>query len=314
MVCYNPQVVVYVDGLNYKSGKPKPQFIGDLRSHAKYFDKIGNTYTDSSGRSVRYGLVDCGRCIGCQLVRSRDWAIRGMHEASLYSENYFITFTYSDDFLPADMSVDGRVIELLNKRMRKKFGNGIRFLAAGEYGAKYGRPHYHICYFNLHLDDLQYYYSHNGYRFYTSEKVNKAWGFGMCVISEVSFDTIAYTARYILKKQYGSQADAHYQGRKPEFSRASNRPGLGYGWLQQYGENVYSLDRVVYKGHECKPPRYYDKKWAETYPEWIECVKANRMKNAQRYVLNNSPERLAVREEVQQAKLDFLPRVLERSL
>ena len=39
--------------------------------------------------------VPCGQCIGCRLERSRQWAIRCMHEASLHDKNCFITLTFS---------------------------------------------------------------------------------------------------------------------------------------------------------------------------------------------------------------------------
>ena len=35
--------------------------------------------------------VPCGRCIGCRLERSRVWAVRCVHESSLYEQNCFIT-------------------------------------------------------------------------------------------------------------------------------------------------------------------------------------------------------------------------------
>ena len=44
--------------------------------------------------------LPCGQCIGCRLERSRQWAIRCVHEASLHKQNAFITLTYSDDNLP----------------------------------------------------------------------------------------------------------------------------------------------------------------------------------------------------------------------
>ena len=43
--------------------------------------------------------LPCQQCIGCRLERSRQWAIRCMHEASLYDKNCFLTLTYSDDYL-----------------------------------------------------------------------------------------------------------------------------------------------------------------------------------------------------------------------
>ena len=51
-----------------------------------------------------YGIPDtemqvpCGQCIGCRLERSRQWAIRCVHEASLHPINCFITLTYSPEY------------------------------------------------------------------------------------------------------------------------------------------------------------------------------------------------------------------------
>ena len=40
--------------------------------------------------------VACGQCLGCRLDRSRMWAMRIVHESSLYDDNCFITLTYRD--------------------------------------------------------------------------------------------------------------------------------------------------------------------------------------------------------------------------
>ena len=40
--------------------------------------------------------VPCGQCIGCRLERSRQWAMRCVHEAQLHRDNSFITLTYDD--------------------------------------------------------------------------------------------------------------------------------------------------------------------------------------------------------------------------
>ena len=44
--------------------------------------------------------IPCGRCIGCRLERSRQWAMRCVHEAEMHDENVFVTLTYDDDHLP----------------------------------------------------------------------------------------------------------------------------------------------------------------------------------------------------------------------
>lgn len=43
--------------------------------------------------------IPCGQCIGCRLERARQWAVRCVHEASLYEDNCFITLTFDDQFL-----------------------------------------------------------------------------------------------------------------------------------------------------------------------------------------------------------------------
>jgi len=78
--------------------------------------------------------LPCGQCIGCRLERSRQWAIRSVHEASLYDSNCFVTLTYSDSHLPRDCSLDPDAVPLFMKRLRKRFGDGIRVFYCCVYG------------------------------------------------------------------------------------------------------------------------------------------------------------------------------------
>lgn len=65
--------------------------------------------------------IPCGQCIGCRLERSRQWAMRCLHEASLYENNCFITLTYNDKNLPSDWSLQKRDYQLFMKNLRKRF-------------------------------------------------------------------------------------------------------------------------------------------------------------------------------------------------
>lgn len=69
--------------------------------------------------------VPCGRCIGCRLEKARQWAVRCMHEASLYDKNCFVTLTYDEDYCPESLIPEHFV--LFMKRLRKRYGAGIRF-------------------------------------------------------------------------------------------------------------------------------------------------------------------------------------------
>ena len=114
--------------------------------------------------------VPCGRCIGCRLDRSRDWALRCVHEASLYEFNCFITLTFDDSKLPTcndcrkvescvanrDAGSSLRVCDFQNfmKRLRQFVAPvKIKFFHCGEYGAKLSRPHHHACLFGYDFPD-----------------------------------------------------------------------------------------------------------------------------------------------------------------
>ena len=78
--------------------------------------------------------IPCGQCIGCRMRRASDWTIRVMHEASLHSENCFVTLTYGRDKLPPDGSLEHRDFQLFMKRLRFHAKRPVRFYMCGEYG------------------------------------------------------------------------------------------------------------------------------------------------------------------------------------
>ena len=84
--------------------------------------------------------IPCGQCVGCRLERSRVWAVRCVHEASLHERNCFITLTYNDENLPSDRSLKMKHYQDFMKRLRKRYGEGIRFFHCGEYGSLNQRP------------------------------------------------------------------------------------------------------------------------------------------------------------------------------
>ena len=82
--------------------------------------------------------LPCGQCINCRLNRSQEWAIRCVHEASLHSQNSFITLTYNNDNLPANGSLYYRDVQLFLKRFRKRHPKiKISYYLAGEYGENF---------------------------------------------------------------------------------------------------------------------------------------------------------------------------------
>lgn len=254
--------------------------------------------------------LPCGRCIGCRLERSRQWAIRCVHEASLHENNCFITLTFDDKYLDVKGSLVKADFQKFMKRLRKHFGTGIRYFHCGEYGEKLGRPHHHACLFNLDFPDKILWQTREGIKLYRSKTLEDLWPFGHSTIGGVTFESAAYVARYVTKKIIGKNAASHYGDKIPEYVTMSRRPGLARGWLEKYTSDVYPSDFIIIRGKKCKVPKYYDRVYELTNPKEYGSVRSLRISNA-RGNPDNSPRRLEARERVQQAKMHLLERPFE---
>ena len=101
-----------------------------------------------------------------------------------------------------------------------------------------------------------------------SRLLDELWRYGDCKIGKVEFESAAYVARYAMKKVNGDLAKGHYTvilpdgeivERRPELLVMSKRPAIGRMWFEKFGRHVYYRDKVVARGKEMQPPRYYDK-------------------------------------------------------
>ncbi len=266
-------------------------------------------------------LVPCGQCIGCRLDRSRQWAIRCVHEASLHGDNAFVTLTYNDENLPFGGTLVKRDLQLFMKRLRKAHGAGIRFYGCGEYGEELVRPHYHVCLFNYTPPDKIPFKEGT----YTSQSLDRIWGKGFTLTGDVTFQSAAYVARYIMKKVNGSQAANYYKSdvldpntgeitrvdRVPEFTTMSRRPGIGKKWYEKFKSDVYDWDFVVHDGKTMRAPRYYDKQFENSNPSDYTTLKRKRVRNSRKHKEDQTPERLRVREHVKNAQIGKLSRKIE---
>lgn len=223
--------------------------------------------------------LPCGQCIGCRLERARMWAVRCVHEASMYEDNCFITLTYDDAHLPKDGSLCLLDWQLFIKRLRKKYGSGIRYFHCGEYGDKFKRPHYHALLFNHDFKDKEYFSKKNGNWTYTSGELSSLWDKGFSVVAGLSFESAGYVARYSLKKIAGEKAADHYGDMAPEYATMSRRPGIGKKWFDRFSSDVYPLDRVVINGCHTRPPRYYDNLFRKMDPSTFALLKIKREDN-----------------------------------
>jgi hypothetical protein len=280
-------------------------------------------FSERKGDVVRSLSLPCGQCRGCRLERSRQWAVRCMHEASLHEENCFITLTYDNDHCPSDRSLNYGDYQRFMKRFRKRFKDStIRFYMAGEYGEKFERPHFHACIFGFNFPDRTLWKrTPSGAFIYRSKLLEDLWPFGYSSIGDVTFESAAYVARYVMKKRTGKGVGDHYETidfetgeikeRVPEFNRMSLKPGIGYDWYRKFHSDIYPHDYVVINGRESRPPKFYDKKFADDFPEEFEALQFQRFVDAVDRFDDNTDERLCVKEQVLEAKFSRLNRSID---
>lgn len=265
--------------------------------------------------------LPCGRCQGCRLERSRQDAVRCVHEAQMHQANCFITLTYDDEHLPPGRTLVKRDWVLFMKRLRKRVGIPIRFFMCGEYGEDYGRPHFHACLFGLDFPDREYHSrSGSGATLYRSPVLESLWRFGFSTVGELNYESAAYVARYVMKKQLGADrgpkrvildvTTGELVEREHEFSLRSLKPGIGRKWIERYCSDVYPHGSVVMGGVEVKPPRYYDLWFESQDPAAFEALQGRRMVQADKRFDDNSPRRLVVKEQCLAARVAFLKRGL----
>lgn len=264
--------------------------------------------------------LPCGRCIGCRLERSRQWATRISFESQLHDASCFLTLTYDSVHCPYPPSLRYSDVQKFLKRLRKRVGP-VRFFAVGEYGEEHGRPHYHLCLFGYDFPDQKFWKMSGDNKLFRSAELEVLWPFGQSSVAELNFKTAAYCARYVLKKVTGDLADVHYRFvdaetgevsmRVPEFCRMSLKPGIGGSWFDKYSSDVYGAgDYVVINGRRCKPPRYFDKLYKRLDEDAFGELKESREFRAYPKRSENMPSRLAAREKVQKAAISTLRRKL----
>ena len=183
----------------------------------------------------------CGRCLACRYNKRREWLLRITMESFEHEDIGFLTLTYDNDNIPDNEELSPHALCDFLKRLRYYLPYKIRYYACGEYGDKYGRPHYHLIVFGLSPNDFDY--------------VRSAWSYGFvkCEVPRSRDYVAAYVSGYVTKK-IGSieQQKEYYGGRYTPFQRCSL--GLGKAFLDRLpcytpvlrlGKYTYVLGRYL---------------------------------------------------------------------
>lgn len=141
-----------------------------------------------------------------------------MLEALGHEVSCFATLTYREESCPEELKPEDLTVFLRELR-RLVSPRRIRYYAAGEYGAKHGRPHFHVALFGI--SPLE------------RSLIATAWGHGYVHTGFLSPKSAAYIAKYITKRWIGDGGkDPRHDHRVAEFSRMSLRPGIGAQGLE----------------------------------------------------------------------------------
>lgn len=199
--------------------------------------------------------VPCGRCPQCTKLKINSWIFRLKQEQKISSSVAFITLTYDDQHLRYALNGKPtlRKLDIQNfmKALRKEqllYSNEtLKYYAVGEYGTKYGRPHYHIIMFNLH----------------PKTNLKNAWKYGFIDISPARQASINYTLKYISKPKTKTKQDEQLR----EFSLMSK--GIGKNYLTPAIINYHSQLENCYltteNGYKMPLPKYYKEKLYDDY-------------------------------------------------
>lgn len=244
--------------------------------------------------------IPCGHCIGCRLEYSRQWANRCLLEMQQHDKNCFITLTYDDDHIknkwfsklkdkqeyivPTLVKKD---LQLFFKRLRKELDKQdikIRFFACGEYGDNTFRPHYHAIIFGWMPSDLSLVSKSDlGYNYYSSDILTKIWPNGFNLVTDATWETCAYVARYVTKKVNGRLESVYSDNNiEKEFITMSNRPGIGYDYyFGSEGKKCYATFlsdyiKTDFGSRKISRVRYFDKKLEEQDPDLMQKLKKTR--------------------------------------
>lgn len=270
------------------------------------------THPQSKREITEFVKIPCGRCIGCRLDYSRSWADRCLLEAQYHKHNYFLTLTYNDDNLrrvdpcgnfyatlcKSDMQ---KFFKSLRKELKKRnddrqqssvscdsdSGDDFRYFGCGEYGTETYRPHYHVIAFGLEIPDLKFYKkTSQGFNLYTSEWLNDIWKRGYVVVGELSWSTVAYTARYSTEKLYGEEAHVYEDAKVvPPYSMMSLKPAIGKKYFEEHKDSIFDFQQIWVStddgAKEIRPPRYFFKLLERESPDLVHEMMIRRREKSQ---------------------------------
>ncbi|QCS36814.1 replication initiation protein [Tortoise microvirus 10] len=197
--------------------------------------------------------VPCRRCMSCRL----DYQIylTFCAENELYDcyrsglGASFCTFTYDDSHIPPNGSLCKKDLQNFLKTGRKNlersgFPASFKYLACGEYGDKFGRPHYHVAF--IGLSDVL-----------VNEFFRSAWRHGLVDIGVLQPGGMRYILKYCTKAVLGDKAKELYDDKGLERPFITRSCKMGYEYLYRNIDDIVANNFTYVKAGIRRPiPKY----------------------------------------------------------
>lgn len=189
MYCLHPLVKLNSDTLRQEYGK---SFVSWKWFHQK-------KYVSELVHNNQVEIYQCNSCLPCLNMKRYHWVKKAILESERWKFSYFITLTYSNDFVPNELvKWDGQKFVKYLRKLIKPFD--LRYILAGEYGGKTGRPHFHLILFtNYEFELIHPRHNHKmSGVIYECELISKAWlnkGF-ISISFDLDYQSFPYVVSY----------------------------------------------------------------------------------------------------------------------
>lgn len=270
----------------------------------RYILNMKDDYETKYGFDIErpHAFLPCRQCPVCAQSIKKDWTIRIIHEAQYHEVNCALTLTFSPEVLeqrkPMKWSVYKSDVTKFIKKLRtyiNRYENSdvkIKYYAAGEYGSKTNRPHYHIIIFGWVPSDIDVHGKstvvvNNASEQHHSQFIDRVWNQGRSTVGLFTGSSAGYIAGYVNKKLdnkennvvYSEYVDGERLYRHPEFNTMSE--GIGRRWIYDNyratffnGFITHSDNERVYK---YSIPPYYLRCLESIDPVLYEKVRSERL-------------------------------------
>ncbi|QCS37196.1 replication initiation protein [Tortoise microvirus 67] len=200
----------------------------------------------------------CRHCANCRMAKqiTLNFAI-GHALQDCYSRGgsaSFVTMTYADQFLPDNGSLRSKDFTnwlkgARTKLFRRKIDLPFKYLAAGEYGGKLGRPHYHCILIGIPRP--------------VAEGVFRPlWRHGHCQTEVLGSGGVRYVSEYISKQIGGRLAEQMYDAKGLERPFMRRSVNFCDDWiLKNYADLVSNGWLFKSRGKMRPVPSYYVHKY-----------------------------------------------------